>query len=382
MSEKTESQYALEAAASDVFDAPVLPYQPPKPKSYQPRIGLIGCGGITKTHLGAYVKQGYNVVALCDKREDQARLRADEFYPDAEIFTDSAALLAREDIDVVDIATHPPERVPLIKSALEAGKHVLSQKPFVLDLDTGEELVALADQMGCKIAVNQNGRWAPHFSYIREAIRAGLVGEVTSSHLQVHWDHSWVKGTPFARMRDLILYDFAIHWFDATASFWPEKQATRIFASKTTVGGQAEDLPPMAAQILLEYQGGQASLVFDAHTPFGAEDHTYIGGTLGSLVSTGPGLGDQTVSLFTKDGKATPGLEGSWFPDGFAGTMGELLCAIEDGREPQNSARSNLKSLELAFAAIESTETGLPQVPGQVRRLPEGSVPLVTVGTR
>jgi predicted dehydrogenase len=44
---------------------------------------------------------------------------------------------------------------------LRAKKHVLSQKPFVLDLDTGARLADLADEMGVKFAVNQNGRWAP-----------------------------------------------------------------------------------------------------------------------------------------------------------------------------------------------------------------------------
>ena len=75
---------------------------------------------------------------------------------------------------MLDIATHPPDRVPLIKAALNARKHVLSQKPFVLDFDTGEKLADLADKKGVKLAVNQNGRWAPHFSYIRHAVQENL----------------------------------------------------------------------------------------------------------------------------------------------------------------------------------------------------------------
>jgi predicted dehydrogenase len=254
---------------------------------------------------------------------------------------------------------------------------VLSQKPFVLDLDTGEELVALADKVGRKLAVNQNGRWAPHFSYMREAIRAGLIGDVIGSHLQVHWDHTWVTGTPFENIPDLVLYDFAIHWFDATATFWEGRKPLKIYATKTRVLGQ-EMMPPMAAQILIAYEGGQASLVFDAHTKFGAQDHTYVTGTSGTLLSTGPNLGEQTVTLTTEQGTAIPDLQGSWFPGGFAGTMGELLCAIEENREPQNSAKNNLASLALCFAAIQSSSDGQAKVPGEVRRLPEGSIPFVT----
>ena len=50
--------------------------------------------------------------------------------------------------------------------------------------------------------------------------------------------------------------------------------------------------------------------------------------------------------------------------------MGELLCAIEEGREPQNSARDNLHSLEVCFAACASSLDGAPKIPGEVRRLP------------
>jgi hypothetical protein len=57
---------------------------------------------------------------------------------------------------------------------------------------------------------------------------------------------------------------------------------------------------------------------------------------------------------------ARPQLTGAWFNDGFAGAMGELLCAIEDDREPLNSARSNLSSLKLCQAARRSVRTGAP----------------------
>jgi hypothetical protein len=49
--------------------------------------------------------------------------------------------------------------------------------------------------------------------------------------------------------------------------------------------------------------------------------------------------------------------------------MAELLCAIEENREPSNSAENNLNSLALCFAAVESAETGKPQIPGKVRRI-------------
>lgn len=358
-----------QATPTTPIAAPELPYKPRDPRHYRPAIGLIGAGGITAYHLTAYRNAGYNVVALCDIDERRARDRQAEYFPDAAVYTGYPDLLRRDDVEVVDITTHPKERGPILEDALRAGKHVLSQKPFVLDLDFGGHLVELADRQGVRLAVNQNGRWAPHFAYIRQAITHGLLGEVFGAHLAVHWDHSWVVGTPFDDIHDLVLYDFAIHWFDIVTQFMGDRTARRVFAS-TAYAPRQHPRSPLLAQVLIEYEHAQASLVFDAAVELGKQDRTYVAGTEGTITSIGPSLADQQVTLYTANGYGSPQLEGAWFPNGFHGAMAELLCAVEEDREPGNSARDNLKSLALAFAAIASAHTGLPQVPGQVRRLP------------
>lgn len=374
MSEATQDQYSLQSSESSQINPLELPYKPRDPQHYRPKIGLIACGGITISHLNAYTQAGYNVVALCDLIEERAKERQAKYYPDAFVTTDYRRVLEREDIEVVDIATHPHDRFPLIEDSLKAGKHVLSQKPFVLDLEVGEHLVALAKAQNRKLAVNQNGRWAPHFSYIRETLKAGLIGDLVSLHFGCHWDHSWVKGTQFEKIRDLILYDFAIHWFDIISHLLGDRTPTKVYATRNLALGQ-EIVPPLLAQAMIEFPGGQASLVFDAAVKRGNLDRTYIAGTEGSIVSTGPDLGSQVMTITTASGQFTPHLEGHWFPTGFHGTMGELLRSIEEDREPINSAEENLKSLALCFAAIASATDGEPKVPGLVRKLPSGSAP-------
>ncbi|MER3479309.1 MAG: gfo/Idh/MocA family oxidoreductase [Meiothermus sp.] len=366
MSEPTRSDYALKTEATLTVAAPDLPYRPPRPQHYRPKIGLVGCGGISPFHLQAYREMGLEVAALCDRNLEKARARQREFFPEAWVSDDPYRLIRREDLEVLDLTPHPEDRLPLIRAAIEAGKHVLSQKPFVLDLDEGERLCELAQQRGVKLAVNQNGRWAPHFAYLREAVRGGVIGEVLSVHCGVHWDHTWTAGTPFEEIEDLVLLDFGIHWFDFLASLVGPR-AVRVQASRSFAAGQSMK-PPMLAQVIVELEGGQASLVFDAHLKYGPQDHTYVGGSQGSLISLGPDLGHQRVELHTRAGKAVPALEGHWFQEGFQGTMGELLCALEERREPLNNARDNLQSLALCFAAIRSAREGTAKRPGEVRR--------------
>jgi predicted dehydrogenase len=348
--------------------APALPYRPRDPKRYRPGIGLIGCGGITKWHLTAYKAAGYRVLAMCDIAIERARERRDEFYPEASATDNIDDVLSRDDIEVVDITTHPPERPPIIETALRARKHVLSQKPFVLDLDVGQRLVDLADEMGVKLAVNQNARWAPHFSYIREAVRAGLLGSIDAIHCDVHWDHSWVKGTVFESVRHLILYDFAIHWFDFVRTIMDEAVPRRIFASMAKSATQTI-MPALLAQAIIEYESTQVTLIFDGFTRFDRLDRTLVVGSEGAIRSTGPSTDYQRLEMTTAEGLARPRLKGAWFPDGFHGTMAELLSAIAENREPSNSARNNLASLSLCFAAVASAERGEAVRPGSVRQL-------------
>lgn len=356
-----------------IVAAPALAYEPRDPAQYRPGIALVGCGGITKWHLTAYRRAKYRVVALCDVDRSRAEQRRDEFFPRAAVIDRYHDLLARADVHIVDITTHPPERPPLIEAALRAGKHVLSQKPFVLDLDVGEQLADLADEMGVCLAVNQNGRWAPHWSYLREAAQSGLLGTLDAVHCDVHWDHGWVQGTQFEKVYHLILYDFAIHWFDLLTTLLGAGTAKRVHASVARSATQTI-MPPLLAQASIEYESAQATLVFDAHTQLGRIDRTLIIGNLGMIKSEGASTETQRVELTTAAGIARPRLKGTWFSDGFHGTMGELMCAIEEGREPIHSARNNLASLALCFAAVASAERGQPVIPGEVRRLSATSV--------
>lgn len=365
-----QSQYGLsKQVRSGEIPAPFLPYLPRLPKAYRPRIGLIGAGGVTEYHLRAYRKLGLQVCVICDLELERARKRRDEFYPDATICSDFSQVLSHSDVELIDAALHPEHRAGVIEAALRAGKHVLSQKPFALDLDGAERLSDLAERHNVKLAVNQNGRWAPHFAYALAAVRAGWLGELGSVDFNLAFDHSWTIGTPFEDIHHLVLYDFGIHWFDLAACFLRARELTSVYAKVTRTPYQ-KARPPFLASVIIEAEGAQVRMAFNAAVNFGQVDRTLLAGSNGTLESTGPSLSEQRLRLITSQGTAAPELTGTWFENGFQGTMCELLCAIEEGREPENSARNNVRTLSLCFAALCSANLGQPVVPGTVRKLP------------
>ena len=95
-------------------------------------VGIIGCGNISTAYLQlASTFKGYDILAVADINMDNARARAEEFSVRAETVE---GLLAADDIDLVINLTIPAAHVDVSRAILQAGKHVYSEKPFVLSL--------------------------------------------------------------------------------------------------------------------------------------------------------------------------------------------------------------------------------------------------------
>ncbi len=364
-----EENYDLSAENNEKqIPVPELNIAPPVPKSYVPRIGLIACGGITESHLKAYQVQGWPVLAFADLNLEAAEARRDAFHPEGAVYGDYHDLLAREDIDVVDIALHPVHRAEAIEAALLAGKHVLSQKPYSLDLDEGLRLAELAESKGLKLAVNQNGRWAPYVRWMTLAVREGLIGEVQSISVDMNWDHTWIQGTAFEQVHHVMLYDFAIHWMDMLRVFLGDREAVSVSAFSSHAPGQ-EMKPDMMACAQFRFENALATILVDGHSKVAPREQIRIVGSKGVLHAEGGICHAHDLRLETEEGSCRPPLEGTWFEQGFQGTMGELLLSIEEDRLPENNAGNNIRSLELAFAAMQSVDEHRPVRPGSIRKV-------------
>ena len=278
-----------------------------------------------------------------------------------------ARTLARDDIEVVDLTPHPAERLALIEAALAAGKHVLSQKPFVLDLDEGARLCDLADAKGVRLAVNQNGRWAPHLAWMREAVHAGLIGggavlrRLDPLGPRLDRRHA-VRGDrrpdPLRLRRALVRLPG-----EPAACARPRSLRARRAPPARRCGRRCSPRRSSTSR------AGRRRSPSTGRRGSARRTGPSSAAARGRSTSRGPDLGKQEVTLATAAGMARPRLEGTWFKEGFAGTMGALLKAVEDGAEPPNAARGNLDALALVFAAIASARRGEPVAPGSVRSL-------------
>jgi len=345
-------------------NSPATSFAPSFPESYRPGVAIIGCGGIVKlAHLPAYTSYGVDVVGVYDSDAEATRGLQEQFPIVSRVFESLDELLAHPGVAIVDIATHPAERLELMRRAIDAGKHVLAQKPLAPDAGAAREVVEYAELRGVKVAVNQNGRWSPPWRVATLLVEQGAIGEVVAvTHLYDH-DFGWIVGTVFDEIPHFAIYDFSVHWIDITRCWLAGKTVSAVRAVDYRTPNQPpESKGRWGAWVTFDYDDGSSAsirCVGSAVTqrpgnPFwihGAE------GTIRGSVRRGTDF----VELERDGVSSRYALAGEWFPDGFAGTLGELVSAIAEDREPFNSARHNLLTLQMTLAACKSAdEDGRP----------------------
>ncbi len=144
------------------------------------KIGLIGCGGVMRGfHLnpGWYAVPGAEVIAACDLYEPGSRkLAADFNIPHT--FTDFRDLLALKEIDAVDICVPNKAHTPAVLAALEAGKHVLCEKPLAVSVEEVLAIRAAAQKTGLVLMTAQHHRFSEASVAIKAWCDSGALGEV------------------------------------------------------------------------------------------------------------------------------------------------------------------------------------------------------------
>ncbi|MCY7413806.1 MAG: Gfo/Idh/MocA family oxidoreductase, partial [Salinibacterium sp.] len=311
-------------------------------------------------HLPAYAKWGVLVAAVASRTAANARALAEQFQIET-AYDAVEDVLADSRVDVVDIATGPIGRLDLIEAAINAGKHVLAQKPLSVDaaeLPRLRRILGLARDRGLHLAVNQNARWAPAWRLATLLIRQGAIGEVVGvTHLH---DKPLppLAGTPFDDLPHMLLADYLVHWIDITRCWLEGSRVLTVSAQDSRVPGQPQNArSPWQAGLQIGLASGASAsirVVGNSRTRSGGCPF-WIHGTEGTLRGSVL-LNSDFLELDRGDVRTRFALEGNWFPDGFAGTMGELLTAIEEDREAENSVDHVLPSVELGIAAVASAE--------------------------
>lgn len=323
------------------------------------RIGIIGAGRIVRDcHLPAYRAAGWEVVRIASRTAESAQAAAEVFGIPASS-ADFDDVIADERVDVVDISL-PSHRHPEVAiKALEAGKHVLLQKPMANSLDEARPIVEAAERAGVKLAVNQNGRWDPAIRACRELLERGVFGQLITASIDMRtrqpWQEYWKDDEHYPR---LMLLGMSIHHLDQFRYLFGEPLEITAHLARYPHQPWAGD---SIAQYTLRYASGLLVTAFDDGFPWTRDwSERYRIEGLEAIARGRIGWTDQGFSTLEYTTRAapdtwvSPAFTRKWFPDAFLATMNELFCAIADDREPSIGGRDNLRTLRLIEAGYRS----------------------------
>lgn len=145
------------------------------------RVAIIGCGGIGVTkHLSALAKiDQVEVVGFCDPNLEQAAAAKGKFgTPQAKTYTDYRRLLEDPSIEVVHVCTPNRYHAEITVAALEAGKHVMCEKPMAIKGKDARQMLAVAQRTGKKLTIGYQNRFRPDAQYLHKLCTHGELGEI------------------------------------------------------------------------------------------------------------------------------------------------------------------------------------------------------------
>lgn len=335
------------------------------------RIVQVGMGGWGRdwARLLAQHQATVDVVGYVDVLPDMLRqLRAENGVGEELCFASLEAALAATDAEAVVITTALGGHVPVTISALEAGRHVLVEKPFAPSVEAARQAVELAEARGLTLMVSQNYRFHAAAQAAAALVRGGTLGPVSAVNLQFRkYANTLPRDTnKHYGIQHPLLLDMAIHHFDLMRYvLGQEPQAVSCHAWNPPWSNFTD---PAAASATITFEGGavvtyQGSWVSTAPaTPWSGL--WQIECAEGVISWSGRGDYDADVDTLSVGlrGKRARRVELPAIAHrDRAGAMAAFAQAVRAGTEPATSGRDNLSSLALTYAAIDAATTGQPQ---------------------
>ncbi|MFV8782000.1 oxidoreductase [Microbulbifer sp. SA54] len=333
------------------------------------KTALIGYGfSATTFHLPFILNMApFRFTAVSTSKGEQVQQQ----HPGVEVYKEAETLLTDSDADLVIITAPNAVHFALARLALEQGKHVVLEKPFVTRVEQGEELIALAKQQQRVLSVYHNRRWDGDFLTVQKLIAESRLGDVR--YFESHFDR--FRPAVRKRWREAnvegggILFDLGPHMLD---------QALQLFGPPSAITAQVKALRPQAEvddffHLTLHYPEHIAVL---RSSPFCAAPNLRfeVQGTAGSFIKHGLDPQEErlkagTLPVHANWAQESPEHHGQLYSaeagtpfatetGGYQHYYRQLTSAILDGAEVPVSAEQALWNIRLIHLAQQSSASG------------------------
>ena len=330
------------------------------------RIGLVGCGRISKNHFDAIAKvEGLELAAVCDTDVERARQAGETYGVPSYRALDE--MLRAGDFDVVAICTPSGLHSPQGIAAARAGKHVVTEKPMSLSLRQADDLVRACDDAGVQLFVVKQNRLNPPIQLIKRAVDKGRFGRIYMANVTVRWQRpqEYYDAEPWrgtwefdggAFMNQASHYVDLIQWLVGPVESVMGKTATqarRIEAEDSGIGilkFRSGALGVIEVNVLTYPRNLEGSI-----TIIGERGTVKIGGTAVNRVE------HWTFAEYDDDDKLVDAANTNpptVYGFGHQGYYRNVLAVLRGEAKPETDGRAGRKSLELILGIYESAKTG------------------------
>lgn len=334
------------------------------------RVGVIGCGVQGRVHLEAYrALEGVEIAAVCDLDPARAQAAARD-YAAGRWETDAIELLAGGDLDLVSICTMPDTHCAIARAALQAGAHVVCEKPVALDAGEAAAMVETAAAARRLLTIGLNMRYMAAAGWLHRYVAEGGIGELTHIHAWsfdpvVPW---WGKHYVRALSGGGVVASTAVHVLDLAlyVAGYPEPVSVsattaRLFPGKRggtapAAAGAAYDVEDQAAA-LVRFAGGAALTLHAAWCHDRPE-----GGTGFEMIGTAGAVGWPLRVVAERDGRPVdlprPAVPDTTWPESVRLQLADVIRRIGAGEPGLVTPAQALTLQRLIDAVYASAAAG------------------------
>ena len=326
------------------------------------RFGLIGCGRVAPRHAQSIAQiHKSKLVAVADIKVARAQNFAQEYA--AEPYADYRQLLARADIDAVSICVPSGLHAQVAIDAMQAGKHVLVEKPIAIRLADADRMIAIAREQQVNLGVVLQNRYNQPMQRLRRLIDTGSLGDIYLGNACVRWyrpqsyyEDDW-HGT--WAMDGGALMNQSIHHIDALQWFMGPVQSVFAYTATLAHKMEAED----AGVAVLRFAGGALATIEGSTLTwpqnlegsialFGRRGSVKIGGTALNRITLWKVDGEleQEAEILTSQRVDPPSVYGYSHRE----VIRDFVQSLQEGRSPGTPGEEARRSLELVTAIYES----------------------------
>ncbi len=318
------------------------------------RYGIIGGGGMAHLHAGHVLRMNDAQIVACAALEFTPTMHALANKAGVPCLNDAADLLARTDLDAVIIATPTDTHATLTIAALQAGLHVLVEKPLARTVAEGSAMLAAAERHHKKLLCGQVVRYFPEYATAHDAISAGSIGNIGVARTSRAGAHppaqSWYADTLRSGgvALDLLIHD--IDWL-----LWNFGPVERVYARSLTeraIPGRDGVLA-----ILRFVNGVIAHAEANWAYPDGFVTALEVAGSDGIVAHRNDGIVDLAMRA-QRDSGAKLASDPTAQEDPYYAQLCAFDGWIRGGAAPRSTPAASLESLRITLAVVESAATG------------------------